>query len=161
MRFNLLIAFISLFCTVSQAAASGATLDLGAATERSEGSVTVPIVLSGGAGSIASVSMDIGFDAKKISVATDGATPPRLAVLPGPAAKAAGKTVVQGLPAPGLLRLGVFNPANNSAIGDGVVAYVTFVIAPGAGAPLVLTNLPDASDAKGNPVKITGSGQEL
>jgi len=75
----------------------------------------------------------------------------------GPAGTATEKTVTYSEPSSGIFRIGVLSVSNNSAIGDGVVAYVSFDIKADASLGITtLQNSPEASDPSGNDVSING-----
>ena len=181
MRFrSVLILLLMFFATVvpSLVVAAGPTLNIGAVNGNPGQTVTVPVTFVSNGGSFSAISVDIGFDPSKLSVAMITATPPyptvALAASAATAATAANKSVVQSLPAAGVLRLGIFgfnssscnennNPAsaacNKNVIQDGVVANVIFTIAANATGTITLTNISAAADTTGsvNQVTITGT----
>jgi hypothetical protein len=80
----------------------------------------------------------------------------------GPAGTAAGKTVTSSEPSSGTFRIGVLSVSNNSAIGNGVVAYLTFTVKTGASLGVAaLQNSPEASDPSGNDVPIAGTNGSI
>ncbi|WP_168205818.1 cohesin domain-containing protein [Geobacter sp. FeAm09] len=146
-RISLLIVTIVLACAFPLAAGA-ATLDLGSASGTAGTTVSIPITLTNSGASIAAVGIDIGYDATLLSSPT--------AVI-GAAGTAAGKSVSTSTPSTGVFRIGVA-ALNTTAIGDGVVATVSFTISSSAPAgALTLTNTPSASDPSGTDVTITGA----
>jgi hypothetical protein len=128
--------------------AFGASLNLGEATGNAGSDVTIAMTLTTGGLQIAAVAMDIGYNTSLLEN-------PRVEI--GPAGTAAGKQVISSTPFPGVFRIGVLSIMNNNAIGDGIVANVTFKVKDTAsGGDTTLTNAPSASSPSGNPVSITG-----
>ena len=149
---GILMAVMLLFVTGSAYAAVGPTLNFGSVSGVAGQTVTIPVTLTNNGASIALVGFDIGFVSSALT--PTGATP-------GPAATAASKSVSASLFSPGVYRVAVA-ALNNTAIGDGVVANVTFTIAANfTGTSLILTNTPSAADPNGNTVAITGSGATI
>jgi hypothetical protein len=129
--------------------AFGASLNLGEATGNAGSDVTIAMTLTTGGLQIAAVAMDIVYGTATFL------ENPRVVI--GAAGTAVGKQVISSTPAPGIFRIGVLSITNNNAIGDGVVADVTFKIKDTAPAgDITLINIPSASDPSGNPVSITG-----
>lgn len=96
-------------------------LELGSGSD-GVGTVTIPVTLTNEQGTgIAAVGIDIGYDADVLQNPTATA---------GPAAVAAGKGVNVSTPSSGVVRLGIIG-LNANAIGNGVVAVVTFAKKPG------------------------------
>ena len=146
-------------CSALKSASGGPTVSLGAVKGEPGRSVTVPITLTTATTNLAALSVDIAYDPTLLSLAMDASSPPRpVAVVAGPVATAAAKSIVQSIPFPGTLRIGILNVSDNTAIGDGVVATVTFSISASAtiGGSTILLNTPGASDPAGNAVQITG-----
>ena len=147
-----------LLVVIGTAFASEPVLELGTASSEAGQAVTVPLTLTTHGAALAAVSADIGYSPELFTVVTTvSAANPAKAVVAGPAATAAEKIVVQRVPVPGTLRVGIFSPANSNLIGDGVVAYVTFTRVPNTTGTPVLTNTPGAADAEGNPIPILSS----
>jgi hypothetical protein len=124
-------------------------VDLGSGGGGRGATVQIPITLTNVTGtSIASIGMDIGYDTNVLGS-------PAASI--GPAGSAAGKSVSTSTLSPGLFRIGILG-FNTTAIGNGVVAYVSFTINsnanPGA---TTLTNTPSAADTTGNSVTVTGA----
>jgi len=129
---------------------TSSTLTLGTASGRKGSTVTVPITLTNLPGDqIATVTIDIGYDATQLG------TP---SVLPGAAGTAAGKTLQGSITSAGVFRVGLFD-TGNAVIGNGVVASVSFTVAPtdSIGASLALSSSPAASDPLGNAVPVSGA----
>jgi len=123
-------------------------LDLGSASGAKGSTVTIPITLTNVTGtSISAIGMDIGYD-------TGVLENPDTTI--GPAGSAAGKDVIKGTPSSGLFRIGIIG-LNNTVIGNGIAAYVTFTIKTTAAlGSTQLTNTPSASDPDGNPFIVSG-----
>ena len=160
-----IISLMLIFIRVSTAQAA-ATFDLGTVNGAAGAQVTVPVTLTTAGASIASLSIDIGYDTTQLSVPMSTVDPTKpSAATRGPAITVVDeygdpiKDVVQSLPigTTGVLRLGVLKTGNTTAIGDGIVVNVKFNVLAGTSGTLVLTNTPGASDPSGNSVGITGS----
>jgi hypothetical protein len=110
--------------------------------------VTLPVILTNLPGtSVSAIGMDVGYD---IAVLEN----PTCTI--GPAGSDAGKSASCSTPLSGVFRVDV-SGSNNTAVGDGVVVYISFTIK--VTAPLgntTLTNTPSASDPDANPVDVTG-----
>ena len=158
MKLLVVLCTLLLSGTVTSAVATTLpTLSVGSLSGAPGQTVTVPVTLRTNGARLSALSMDIGFNANYLSIPMNSAKPPKpTAAVIGPAGNDAGKTIVQSLPSSGLLRIGVFDVAGYSTIGDGVVAYVTFTIAAHATAPLTLTNVSDGADPDGYDVVVSG-----
>jgi uncharacterized repeat protein (TIGR02543 family) len=152
--FKRLLVVITLFLMVTGSAWAVALpqLDIGSATYAAGATtVTVPVSLTNVSGTgLASVGTTIKFDTTKLRFSL---------ISTGPAGTAAGKSASGGIDPndPTSYNILVF-AFNTTAIGDGVVAYVTFDILTSG--TTTLTNVgPNGSDttADGNPVTLTGS----
>ena len=112
--------------------------------------VTISVSLTNASGyEISALLTDITYDANILENPT---------VVIGAAGTAAGKTVTSSEPSSGTFRIGVLSVSNNSVIGNGVVAYVTFSVTADASlGQTTLGNSPEASDFSGNDVSIEGS----
>ena len=76
----------------------------------------------------------------------------------GAAATASGKRLYQSSPSDGVLHLVVIDLAGKNVIADGIIAQVSFAIKPGvATGNYSFTNIPSATDSKGNNLAITGT----
>ncbi len=126
------------------------SLDLGAATGSPEATVTVPLTLTNASGyQVSAVSTDITYDARYLESPS---------AIIGPAGAAAGKDVIFNIISSGTIRVGVFSAGNNNAIGNGVVAYVSFKIKSSASiGQTILGNTPSGSDSSGNDILMDGS----
>mgnify|MGYP001191344948 FL=1 len=152
LRFCVVLALflgVPLMGVTGHAIANAATtLDLGNGQGAPESTVTIPITLTTGGAQIAATSNDITYDTAILEN-------PQATI--GPAGEAADKSVVQNTPSEGVLRVGVLG-FNINAIGDGIVAYVSFSIkADAALGDTILQNSPSAADTAGNPVAVSGS----
>ena len=125
-------------------------LSLGSGTGTMGQKITLPITLANVPGiDIGAVSLDIGYDTTVFK---------KLKASIGPAGSAVSKTVTTSDVDSGVFRVSVFSVSNNTAIGDGVVAYLTLDIQKDAfNGETTLTNTPSASDPQGEPVGIEGS----
>ena len=125
------------------------TLTIGSGSVKKENKITLPITLINIPGTdIAAVSVDIGYDSTLFKN-------PKASI--GPAGSAVEKTVGTSEIVSGLFRISIFSLSNNTAIGDGVVAYLTLdVEKDAANVETVLTNIPSAADPEGYPVAIEG-----
>ena len=158
------MVFLMFFAAVvpSLVIAAGPTLDIGSVNGTAGLQVTVPITLTNNGASIASVSIDIGYDTTKLSVPMNAANTAPLAATRGAAITVTDengdpiKNIAQSIPSSGVLRLGV-SGNNNTAIGDGVVVNVKFNILSSASGTLTLTNLPGAASPAAVSVAITGA----
>ncbi len=125
-------------------------INLGPGSGAPGGSVTIPLTLVTNGQSVSATSNDFLFNPALL-------LNPRAAV--GPAASAAGKQLVSNVVSPGVLRVGVLG-INNTLIGDGILANLTFDIAPSAalGSLIPVDNTtPSAADPNGNPVPVVGA----
>jgi hypothetical protein len=124
------------------------SLRLGVDTGAYGDTVTVPLVLRNVSGyEVAAVATDITFD-------TDILENPTVVV--GPAGSAADKDVVYNEGLPGVLTVGVLSISNNTAIGDGIVAYVSFdVKATAVYGETYLEQSASGSDPYGSPVPMS------
>lgn len=125
-------------------------LDAGQVTGAPGETVTVTLTLTNASGYLVSaVSTDISYD-------TGYLENPSVSI--GATADAAGKDVSFREMSSGKMRLGIFSAANNTVIGDGIVAYVSFKIKSTASkGQTTLGNTPSGSDPSGNDVIMTGS----
>ena len=161
---SILMVFLMFFAAVvpSLVIAAGPTLDIGSVNGTAGLQVTVPVTLTNNGASIASVSIDIGYDTTKLSVPMNAANTAPLAATRGAAITVTDengdpiKNIAQSVPSSGVLRLGV-SGNNNTAIGDGVVVNVKFNILSSASGTLTLTNLPGAASPAAVSVAITGA----
>jgi predicted RecA/RadA family phage recombinase len=151
MGFGKMVFIISLLISMVLGlsySAFGASLNLGEATGTPGTDVIISVTLVTGGAQISAVASDIGYNTSLLEN-------PRVAI--GPAGSAAGKEVNSSTPSTGVFRIMVVG-LNNNAIGDGIVAYLTFAIkstaTPG---DTPLNNIPTASDPYGNPVTISGT----
>ena len=165
MRFkSVLMVLLMLFATAvpSLVNAAGPTLDIGSVSGTPGQQVTVPITLTNNGASIASLSVDIGFNSSQLSVPMNAANTAPLAATRGVAITVVDengdpiKSIAQSIPSAGVLRLGI-SGNNNTAIGDGVVVNVKFNVAASASGTLTLTNLPGAASPAAANVVITGA----
>jgi hypothetical protein len=125
------------------------SLNLSEGTGTAGTDVTIPVTLGTGGLQIAAVAMDIRYNTSLLE--TPRATN-------GPVANTAGKQVFSSSPSSGVFRIGVIGLTNNTPIGDGVVAYVTFRIKNAASSgDTPLSNTSSGSDPSGNRVSITGN----
>ncbi|MDD2365138.1 MAG: cohesin domain-containing protein [Desulfuromonadaceae bacterium] len=155
----LLASIMMLFSAMSVLAAVGPTLDLGTVSGAPGQTVAVPITLTNNGAALSSVAVDIEYDAAVLTpTAVAPATKP---VVIGAAGTAAGKMITQNLVSDGLYRIGLTSLADTNAIGDGVVATITFAVAAGTSGNVPLANRPSASDANGVAVAITGSNGQI
>ena len=143
----------------SPALAAGAALDLGAVAGITPGqTVTVTATLSGSAGNISAVGMDIAYDPAKLSNPVGS-----------PASGAVNWALSGNVVSPGLYRIGLTRSQVNPATGlpysipDGQVFSVTFTVSATAIGTITLGNTPSASDitAAANPVTITGANGNI
>ena len=123
-------------------------IDLGAASGVKGATVTMPVTLTNVGGiSISAIGMDIGYDTSVLEN-------PNATI--GPAGSAAGKNTIKSNPSSEIFRIGVVG-LNNTVIGNGIVAYVTFTIkATASTGSTPLTNTPSASDPDGNSLIVSG-----
>ena len=131
--------------------AAMAAIDLGSASGARGKTVTLPISLINVAGvQLATVGIDLGYDPTLLLNPT---------VALGPAGTAAGKLLLSSAPANGVFRIGLYD-TGNAVLGNGILANVTFSIAPAAGIGTVsaVSNTPKASDAAANDLAISGAG---
>jgi hypothetical protein len=130
------------------AALAAPQLNLEAATFSTDGStVSFPLTLTNEAGvSLASVGTTLQFDQSKLGYS---------AIVPGPAATAAGKDAVANSPDPSTVIIGVTG-FNTNIIANGVVATVTFTVKFAGGGTFV-ANTPSGADADGNEVVLSGT----
>jgi hypothetical protein len=149
------MTFLILLLVVMSGSAFAATpsIDLGSGSGSRGTTVQIPITLTNVTGtSIASIGMDIGYDTNVLG---------SLVASIGPAGSAAGKSVSTSTPSPGVFRIGILG-FNTTAIGEGVVAYVTFTINANANfGATTLANTPSASDQSGNPVIVGGANGSI
>ena len=125
-------------------------VDLGSGNGCPGGTVRIPITLANITGTdISAVSADIEYDTEAFS---------DLSAEIGPAGSDAGKTVITSSPSPGVFRVGVMSFGNNSAIQDGVVAYLSLTVKDTVTIDDVhtLANTPTGSSPEGTPVSIDG-----
>jgi hypothetical protein len=128
-------------------------IDIGSASGLKGTTVSVPITLTNVPGtSIASIGIDIGYDTVLLGNPT---------CQTGPAGNAVGKSATCSTPSSGVLRIAIAG-LNNTAIGNGIVAYAKFTIKvtapPGA---TQLNNTPSAADTNANPVTVGGSNGSI
>jgi N-acetylneuraminic acid mutarotase len=127
---------------------SGAMVDLGKVSGSRGKQVIIPITLTNVAGAdISTLRIDIGYDTALLLNPT---------VTPGPAG--ASKQVVSSAPSTGVFRVGIYD-TNNTVLGNGILANVTFTISPTAtiGSDLSLSNTPSASNPVGADIMISGT----
>jgi len=126
------------------------SLTISRATGAPDETVTISVSLTNASGyEISALLTDITYDTNILENPT---------VVIGAAGTAAGKTVTSSEPSSGTFRIGVLSVSNNSVIGNGVVAYVTFSVKADASlGQTTLGNSPEASDFSGNDVSIEGS----
>lgn len=155
---QLKIFIISLICffEVSTAFAAFPSLNFGAVSINAT-SATFTVSLANVSGTaISGLSTDIGYNPAvfKLQTNTSGNV---ISATTGNAATSAGKNILQSNPAPGVLRIGVIDLAGNSVIADGAVAQVSFTIIDSANlSNQIFTNSPQATNASGSPVAISG-----
>ncbi|OGP73928.1 MAG: hypothetical protein A2V86_03660 [Deltaproteobacteria bacterium RBG_16_49_23] len=123
-------------------------LNIGTGNGRRGDSVSLPVILTNVAGTtVSAISIDIGYNKTILENPT--------AVI-GPAGSAADKILITGNFGP-VWRVSIFSVSNNTPIGDGVVAYITFNINTGSPlGPAIITNTPSASNPAGGSVNING-----
>ncbi|MFC1591958.1 cohesin domain-containing protein [Thermodesulfobacteriota bacterium] len=132
------------------AARAALQLNLGSATGEACDQVTLAITLQNESGtSVSATSNDIAYSSQYLTVVSASL---------GPAAEAAGKSIIQNAVSNGLYRVGVVSMANLNAIPDGIVAYVTFEIDCGAPETFYsIQNTPSGSTPQGDPVDVSGT----
>ena len=129
---------------------SGATIDLGSTSGLKGSQVTIPITLTNVAGvQLSTVRIDIGYDAALLLNPT---------VTLGIAGTNSNKILDSSSPTSGVVRVGLYDN-NNTVLGNGNLANVTFTISSTAttGANILLTNSPQASNAAGDDITVTGT----
>jgi hypothetical protein len=125
-------------------------LDVGQAEGKLGETLTVPLTLTNASGYVISgVSTDLTYD-------PDVLENPSAEI--GPAGSAAGKEILFSDMGAGVIRVGVISAGNNSAIGNGIVAYVSFRLKQNtASAQSALLNAPSACDPLGNDIPMDGT----
>ena len=126
------------------------SLDIGNVTGSPGETVTVAVTLTNASGYLVSgVSTDITYDTSYLES-------PSVSI--GAAGTSAGKDVSFNEISSGTIRVGVFSASNNNAIGDGIVAYVSFKIKSSASSgQTTLGNAPSGSDPSGNDITMDGA----
>lgn len=146
---------IALIFFMASSALSGANpnISLGSGSGVVGSTVQVPVTLTNATGiAVSAIGIDVGYD-------TNCLENPVASI--GPAADRVGKQISSNLSSAGLFRIGVAG-LNNNAIGDGIVANVTFSIK--STAPVgstTLLNTPSASDSNGDLVPVSGSNGSI
>ncbi len=114
--FKRVLFFAMVLVMISAVANAAPRLALGSATESSD-SVVIPLIfISDKSSGVAALGIDISYAADALEV-------PSVEI--GPSASAAGKNISLSNPSTGIASLGFFG-FNTTAIGDGVVAVLTF-----------------------------------
>jgi hypothetical protein len=138
-------------------------LDLEQVTAGAGQTVAVRATLNGRGRELSAVAMDVAFDSSLVQVSVDGQGNPDCAIGAAiGAGTAADKELVARVLDPDqtdadILRVGIIGKGNNELIPDGVAFSCNFRVAADAATGSVpLGNLPDASDAEGNPVGLIG-----
>ena len=132
------------------ATAIAPSLDVGQVSGSLGETVTIPVTLTNASGyQVSGVSTDITYDTSYLES-------PSVSI--GAAGTSAGKDVGFNEISSGTIRVGVFSASNNNAIGDGIVAYVSFKIKSSASSgQTTLGNTPSGSDPSGNDITMGGA----
>ena len=132
------------------ATAIAPSLDVGQVSGSLGETVTIPVTLTNASGyQVSGVSTDITYDTSYLES-------PSVSI--GAAGTSAGKDVSFNEISSGTIRVGVFSASNNNAIGDGIVAYVSFKIKSSASSgQTTLGNTPSGSDPSGNDITMDGA----
>ena len=132
------------------AATQIAAINLGHGNGRRGGQATIPVIFTPVSGTdISAISVDTGFDTSALESPS---------VVIGAAASAADKEIATSEISPGVFRISIFSASNNTPIGVGIIAYLTFNIRLSAPFDITwLSNTPHASDPSGHPVLIGGT----
>lgn len=156
----LVIAAISQSCRTAESPGAAAVIRIGDAAAAAGAVVSVPLVLSGGGGSVAALRYDLVFDPAKVApVAAEGGAPDcQLGAAVGPGSRANKQLQVNLMAEPDgdrkILRVVVIG-MNAEPIPDGTILSCSFRIDDKAGAgPVRVDGAADAASPRGETLQV-------
>jgi len=151
--FKTLAAFmaITVFSVVSALAES--TLTLSPAVVKVGDTFQLELTLDSDGGAVSALSTDIFFDASVIQITSAEI---------GPAAEAVDKMIIDNDVSTGTYRLGILSMSNNSAIENGIVAYINGTVSSAAlDQTVTISQNASGSDPNGSDINISGLSADL